>query len=70
MIPVVGDLVMLEEVRRTSIDAEVGQVIHQSDIMSDILTSKGVVKARTSRLTVIQPGHVEFSHTQGRGMRA
>ena len=72
MSPLIGDLVTFRNAIRSSLTSrnenEVGEVIRQTDIMSDCLTSHGVMRVRTSKLTVVQPCHVEFfTHTQGKG---
>lgn len=60
----VGDLVVarvgLLPIRRTV----VGQVVRQTDIMSEVITTEGTVLVRTSSLEVVQPARLD--HTQGR----
>ena len=67
----VGDLVSLSAwvARHPSEKGEVvGQVVRQSDIMSEVVTASGRVNVRTIMLTVVQPGHVgSDTHTSGGG---
>ena len=64
----VGDLVSLRLIRRDYVAPpfyeEIGQVVRQTDIMSEIITGSGSVMLRTARLEVVQPAHLD--HTQGR----
>ena len=64
----VGDLVSLRLIRGYPIKPpfyeEIGQVVRQTDIMSEIITGSGSVMLRTARLEVVQPAHLD--HTQGR----
>ena len=46
----------------------VGQVVRQTDIMSEVVTAHGQLTVRTIMLTVVQPGHVgSDTHTSGGG---
>jgi len=61
----VGDLVSVRYHRhRDGTQAEVGQVVRQTDIMSEVITTTGSVLIRTSSLEVVQPGGLD--HTHGR----
>jgi hypothetical protein len=43
----------------------VGQVVRQTDIMSEVITTTGTHLVRTGSLEVVQPGHVRDTHTGG-----
>ena len=61
----VGDLVIARTfLVRSGPHSLVGQVVRQTDIMSEVLTTIGSVLTRTSGLEVVQPAHLD--HTQGR----
>ena len=64
----VGDLVSLRLIRgypiKPPFHEEIGQVVRQTDIMSELITASGSVLIRTSSLEVVQPAHLD--HTQGR----
>jgi hypothetical protein len=60
--PVVGDLVVQLPGGWTSDPPgtprwDVGQVVHQTDIMSTVCTHAGTVRVRTATLEVVQPAH-------------
>ncbi len=44
---------------------EVGQIVRQTDIMSEVLTTSGTHLVRTNSLEVVQPGHPRDTHTGG-----
>ncbi len=62
----VGDLVIGRTFRgiHSGPQTLVGQVVRQTDIMSELITASGSVLIRTSSLEVVQPAHLD--HTQGR----
>ncbi len=56
----VGDLVSLSAwsaYQPDEVGRVVGQVVRQTDIMSEVVTAHGPVTLRTILLTVVQPGH-------------
>ncbi len=69
----VGDLVICR-LMTTSLGHErkefVGQVVRQTDIMSEVITTSGSHLVRTSSLEVVQPGHPRDTHSTGGGQRA
>lgn len=58
----VGDLVVAR-LRYPRQDI-VGQVVRQTDIMSELVTTTGSLMVRTANLEVVQPARLD--HTQGR----
>ena len=64
----VGDLVICR-LMTTSLGHDraefVGQVVRQTDIMSEVLTTSGAHLVRTNSLEVVQPGHPRETHTGG-----
>ncbi len=56
----VGDLVEISAWSINQPDGRgplVGQIVRQTDIMSEVVTAHGPVTVRTILLTVVQPGH-------------
>ena len=63
----VGDLVVTRVGWRWPTRAReeaVGQVVRQTDIMSEVITAEGTVLVRTCSIEVVQPGGL--GHTLGR----
>jgi hypothetical protein len=69
----VGDLVICR-LMTTSLGHDrvefVGQVVRQTDIMSEVITTSGSHMVRTNSLEVVQPGHPRDTHSTGGGQRA
>ena len=63
----VGDLVVCRLHRSGIFEREdlIGQVVRQTDIMSEVITTSGSHLVRTSSLEVVQPGHPRETHTGG-----
>jgi hypothetical protein len=63
----VGDLVLcrlLTESHRERMEV-IGQVVRQTDIMSEVISIWGSHLVRTNSLEVVQPGHPRETHTGG-----